>query len=356
MRLIKALAADDFENSSINRKLPMPASNKLDRPPLAWELDVPILAQPLVLRSLATLWIVAALVVLPLMGGIVAITNGIRAAVPLAVLILLLTGGLAIVSILILLLVFGSRMRMAFVIDDHGVVMRVIDKRARAANRLAAALGGLSGRPGLAGAGLIAVGGEEKRLVWSGVAEARYDPLHRTITLGNAWRPLLYVFCTPESYDEAKARIAGSIAEVPRTGRRRNPLWTALGITSLVVIATLPLFGMPYPFEADLFAVIFTLCFMLATVWLLPVMGWPTLAGVAWIAATIMRRGFAVHTIRATGDTYTGFQGLQGAEWLGILFGVIGLAILASLAIAALCGRMPSLLMQDTADMEGPNR
>lgn len=334
----------------------MTASSKFDRPPLAWERDVPILTHPAVLRTWAALWIVTAAIMLALVGGIVGVREGVKAVAPVAALVLLTTGGMVVVSTLALLLVFGNRMRMAFAIDARGIVARLTDTRARTANRLAAVLGIFFGRPGVAGAGIIAVHGEERSVVWSGIAEARYDPRRYTITLRNAWRPVLYVFCTPEIYEEAAARIAAGIAGTSRSvSRRGNPLWSTLGFTLLVVLATLPLFGMPYPFEADLFAVIFTLCFALATIWLVPLMGWPVLGGVAWIAATVVIRGFATRTNQFSGMTYSGFESLDGGEWIGMLVAFVGLAVLASVAVAALRGHIPSLLMRDTLEMEGSN-
>ena len=205
---------------------------------------------------------------------------------------LMMGGGLFVLSIVIMLVVFGNRMSMAFVIDDRGVNARIVDRRARIANRLAAVVGGLAGRPGAAGAGLIAMSNEETGTVWSGVASASYDSRRRTITLRNDWRPVIHVFCTPETYEEAAGRIADGLAGVRRRGRRgRNPLWPTLAWTVVVVLSVLPLFDMPYPFEPHLFSIIFVLCFAVATVWLVPLMGWPVLGGVAWIAATLALQG-----------------------------------------------------------------
>jgi hypothetical protein len=101
------------------------------------------------------------------------------------------------------------------------------------------------------------------------------------------------------------------------------------------------------------FLLFFTLCFALAAVWLVPLMGWPVLGGVAWIIATIMMRGFATRTNSFTGKVYSGFESLDGGEWLGMMVAFVGLAVLAGLAIAALRGRIQSLLMRDTLEMEG---
>lgn len=332
----------------------MPPSEESARTPLIWERDVPLLTNPAILRSVLLLWLVTAGVMCALVGGIVAVTDGLKSAVPIVEMCLTIVGGLALLSFLIMVLLFGNRMRMAFAIDERGVVARVIDRRAKATNRLAFLMGMLAGRPGAAGAGLIAMSDEERSAVWSSIVEARYDSRHLTITLRNGWRPILHLFCSPENFREVADRVARSLASVRRPARRvGNPLWRTLGLTLLVVLSVAPLFGMPYPFKPELFSVIFTLCFALATVWLIPLMGWPVLGGVAWIAATIVLQGLEMRTNQFSGHRYSGFGSLYGAEWIGIAVTCLGLAILAGIAVGALRGRIPSLLMSDMLEMSG---
>lgn len=324
------------------------------RPPLAWQCDVPLVTHPVMLRSLAIMCGVSAFIMISLVGGIIALTEGLKSALPMVGMGLMMGGGLFVLSIVIMLVVFGNRMSMAFVIDDRGVNARIVDRRARIANRLAALVGGLAGRPGVAGAGLIAMSNEETGTVWSGVASASYDPRRHTITLRNDWRPVIHVFCTLETYEEAAERIAAGLAGVRRSGRRgRNPLWPALAWTVVVILSVLPLFGMPYPFEPHLFSIIFVLCFAVATIWLVPLMGWPVLGGIAWIAATLALQGLESHTGLFSGNTYTGFGTMDVGEWIGFGIVCIGLAVLAGIAIAALRGRMVSLLMRDMLKMGG---
>lgn len=332
----------------------MATSETPDTHPLTWERDVPLLTHPAILGSVAMLWIVTGLLMLALVGGIIGIQDGIAAVVPLAAMLLLITGGLFVLSLLVMLVVFGNRMRMGFEIDDSGIVVRVIDNRAKVANRMAAAVGAFAGKPGVAGAGLIAMHDEERSAVWSSIAAVKYDPRRYTITLRNSWRTVLHVFCTPQNYKDAAARIAANVAAAARPAvARHNPLWSALGLTVVVVLATLPLFAMPYPFEPHLFAVIFTLCFALATVWLVPLMAWPVLGGIIWIAATIFLRGIEPTFNQFTETSNTGFGRLDSSDVAGLAVAAIGLAILAWISVAALRGRMSSLLMRDTEEMVG---
>jgi hypothetical protein len=331
--------------------------NESTTPPLTWELDVPLLTHPVMLKNFVTLWIVSGVIMLALVGGIVGVREGIKAFVAIAEMILLIIGGLSVLSLLVMLVVFGNRMRMAFAIDDRGIVARVVDSRAKVANRLAAVVGVVAGRPGVAGAGLIAMHDEERTAVWSGIAEARYDPRRYTITLRNAWRPILHVYCTSANYEQAALRVAAGLAGSSRpAGAWRNPLWGSLGLTVVVVLAILPLFGMPYPFETPLFVVIFTLCFAIATVWLLPVMAWAVLGGVCWTVGIILMRGIEPKTNQLTGGAYTSFELIDSSDLTGLTVAAIGLGVLVWISIAALRGRISSLLMRDTEEMVGGKR
>lgn len=323
--------------------------------PLTWQCDVPLLTNPVMVGGLIKVWAIAGLLMFGLVGGITGIQYGIKAVVPLAGMLSIILGGLFVLSLLIMLVVFGNRMRMSFTIDDRGVLVQLIDRRAKAANRLAAVAGVLGGKPGVAGAGLIAMSGEERGAVWSSIVTATYHPGRHTIALRNEWRVVLYVFCTPQIYQEAAARIAANIARAARPARapQRNPLWGALGLSVLVVLATLPLFGMLYPFEPHLLAVILILCFGLATIWLVPLMAWVVLAGVGWIVLTIVLRGLEPKVNQFTGARYTSFGYLDGGDFIGFAVALAGLAVLVAISIAALRGRISSVLTRDMNEMAG---
>lgn len=329
------------------------------RPPLSWQCDVPLVTHPVLLRSLAIMCGVSTFIMIALVGGLIAITDGVKSAVPMIGMGMMIGAGMFVLSLLIMLVVFRNRMTMQFQVDEHGATARVVDRRARIANRLAMVAGAASGRAGVTGAGMLAMSNEEVTTAWSGVASASYDPRRLTITLRNDWRPVVHLFCTPETYEEAAARVGEGLSGVQRTaeGRAaRNPLWAAMGWSIVVIVSVLPLFGMPYPFAPDLFAVILVLCFGLATVWLVPVMGWPVLAGIAWIAGTLVLQGFAPHTSRFSGDSYTAFGTLDAGEWIGFSITCAGLAVLAAIAVAALRGRLVSLLMSDMLKMAGERK
>ncbi|HQF31512.1 MAG TPA: hypothetical protein PLJ34_08695, partial [Hyphomicrobiales bacterium] len=103
-------------------------------------------------------------------------------------------------------------------------------------------------------------------------------------------------------------------------------------------------------FEVHLFALIFTLCFALATVWLIPLLAYAVLAGVGWMVFEITVRGLEVHQSQFGGEPWTGFSSLYGDEWLAMGLAAAGLVFLVWMSIAMLRGRLVSLLTRDMTE------
>lgn len=82
-----------------------------DMHPLTLERDVPLLTHPAILGSTTKLWIITGLLMLVLVGGIIGIQDGIKAVVPIAAMMMLLTGGLFMLSLLVMLVVSGKPLR-----------------------------------------------------------------------------------------------------------------------------------------------------------------------------------------------------------------------------------------------------
>jgi hypothetical protein len=113
---------------------------------------------------------------------------------------------------------------------------------------------------------------------------------------------------------------------------------------------------LPYPFEPHLFAIIFTFCFALATVWLIPLMAWPVLGGIIWIVGGTVMRGLEPRTNQFTGTVYSSFERLDVDELAVLAIATLGLAVVTGISIAALRGRISSLLMRDSEEMNNAKR
>lgn len=77
------------------------------------------------------------------------------------------------------------------------------------------------------------------------------------------------------------------------------------------------------------------------------------LGGVAWIAVTMVLHGTESKINQFTGTAYTGFGRLDTGDKIGLAVVAIGLAVLVWILVAALRGRISSLLMRDTEEMAG---
>ncbi len=319
---------------------------------LSWEADIGLVTNPLILRQLVTAPAIAGLIMFALLSFIFAVA-GEWESIPMILFISLLTAGaLAALMLLVAVLFFGNRFRARFAVDEKGFSVETVDRRARAANRLAVAMGVLGRNPGPAGAGVAGMARERESYSWRGIAAATYHPGWRGIALRNHWRTVAFLACTPTNYEQVAACVRAHVA--PRSSRpARNPLPRFLGRSALVMLASLPVFLLPYPFELDLLVPLLMVSFALATVWLLPVFGWVVIGAALWIAAEIALIALGTReSMFASLGTYRTYEILDTADWLALALAAAGLAYLAISSWRAARGHLPSLLSEDYAEAE----
>jgi hypothetical protein len=88
-------------------------------------------------------------------------------------------------------------------LDDKGAFCRTQAKQAKKnliINVLTVVLGLLSGKPAVAGAGVLAQSRQEVFLKWSHVRNVKYKPRSRTILLRGGWTENIALFCTEENH------------------------------------------------------------------------------------------------------------------------------------------------------------
>lgn len=324
-------------------------------PPLVWETGLKLMTGRY-LKSWTLAMLATAAVMLILLGTIFAAGGDGDQLPMLALVTALATGGLWLFGMMVMLLVFRGRVQVRYTIDADGIRMDTIDPMARGAGRAATVIGLLSGKPGLAGAGLIAQSRESEAVRWRGGFRADTDPDALHITIRNRWRPILYVQCTPETYAAAEARIA---TEMQRHGTEarvsdRSPLPWYLGQTILLVLACVPLFMLVDSHDIHLLPPILVMCFALATLWLINLFGWVVLAGLMFIGGNVvyellLPRASFLHR----GQTFTYLETLGGDDVAPLGLAALGAAWLAWLSIRALRGRFLALLIRDADEADG---
>jgi hypothetical protein len=261
-------------------------------------------------------------------------------------------GGLLVFSLLIMLVLFRNRMDARFVLDRRKAFCEMRSASLQRAVPYARWLGLLIGKPRLGGK-LRQAAYQGMEADWPLVAEARYDERRCQIVLRNRWRNLLVLYCPPPRYAEIAAFVQARLAAAHPPGevRQASPLPRALWRSALIVLACMGLFALPYPFEQDIFMLIFLLCFGIATVWIVSLLGYAVLFGVLWSVGEILHTGLrfreASLVFADMPRRYRGFDSLYGDEWLQLAVCLAGLAYLAWDAWRAVRGKNPSVMEGD---------
>lgn len=322
---------------------------------IVWDADLKLFS-PLMLGRWTWGMVVTLGVMLLIMGAVLIPNEGWRALLGIAPMFAAVTGGLWLLGLIIMAVVFRGRYGVRYTLSSTGLRMETTSTAAKTSNRLAIVVGVLARKPGVAGAGLLAASQETQEVKWGGRFSAAYDPANRMIALKGPWRTLLLVQCTPENYAEVAARVETELKR-HRTAARvpaKSPLPGYLLRTAATVIACAPMFVLADEYRLDLFMPIFILCFALATVWLLPVLAWAVLAGMALYAIEFIVAMLEERTsMFSPGETYLRYTVLSGDDWALLAVVGAGMAWLVWLCMSALRGRVESALAADQGDMEG---
>ncbi len=315
-----------------------------------WEANFPLLTNPMVLKQFYMLILFSGLFMFLLLSFMMIVTGEISAVPTMFLFTLIGVGVLALLMFLVMLLYFGNRIRVRFILDQNGATIQNIDKRSKIAGRAAVIFGALSLQPGTAGAGILAVAREEEQTAWSALAKAEYSPGHRTITLRNSWRPVQILICTPENYDIIAAYVSKQITEKSSTASEipvKNPLPRLLFRTSIVILAVVPVFILPYSFELDIFIPMLLILMALATIWLAAGLGWVVIVLAFILILQIVFKGFGTTaSIFNPGVLYRNFDLLYGSEWLAILLAFAGLIYLIIMSWRYARGKIKAAIKQ----------
>lgn len=323
--------------------------------PLTWDIAMPLATHPLIVRQYVMASLIVGFIMFALLGFIFAVEGEWEMVGEMVVVGLVSAAIIFVFSMVVSVVILGNRLKVRYTLDDGGVALDVIDRVARAAHRMAAVAGAARGSAAAAGAGLTAMAGEHRSAAWRGVREAIYRPRTQIIELRNRWRTYLFIYCPAERFDEVAAFVRDQVAA--HAGDRRpdtgaNPVFPALGWTVAVMIASVPFFILPWPFELHLFPNIALVTFAVATVWLIPMLAVGVLTALAGIAAQVVYLGLEMHKSVLGGSPFSGFDSISSDEWPPLLITAACFAFLAWFAIRNLRGRSVSMLAQDEDEMD----
>jgi hypothetical protein len=325
-------------------------------PTLAWEIDIPLVTNAYMVRTMLRVSLGSAAVVAALVSMMLAVQGAWDVIPPLLALFAAAGLGFFVLSLLIMLLVFGNRFKARFVVDAQGVRYETLDRVARAGNRAALAAGLLLGRPGAAGSGLLAMTQEDQALRWAGAFHAEVDAARRTITLRNGWRTLMMVYCTPDNFEAVRARVSERMAAQHTAERAsaRSPLGRYLRRTALVVLASLPCLLLAPVYGLGLLLPLLLLCFAVAMVWFVRPLAWVVLALAALLAAQVLLAALVTRESSVSrGSHYLRYEVLSGDDLALTALAAAGLAYLCWQAALTLKARVLPVLEADERDGGG---
>ncbi len=323
---------------------------------LSWEIGIPLLTNPRMLKTVALVVVLSVLVVLLLVGVVIASQGEWGDILALAKIFALVGVGLFVLFVLVMGVVFGNRLRTRYTVDEDGIVQETVDKVGKVGSRLAVIAGVLGRSPGTTGAGLIAMSNEVAALSWGGAFRVDAVPRRHLLVFRNAWRPIMEVYCTPENFAAVEALVRERMEE-RRTAERveaKSPLPRYLLHTVLVLAASFAVLVAHDAFDLDVLVPMIMLAFALATVWLIPLFGYVVLLTNALILFAFVMVLLEERTsMFRRGETYLHYEVFSDADWGHLVLALAGLAYLSWLSIRAVRGKLLSLLVRDQDDMGG---
>lgn len=163
---------------------------------VCWEISMPIFKNTVILKQLG----LAIGIPFGLVALVIVLVSG-RSRDTLYALGLM--AALLVLTWLFIMVVYRGKYEAEFVLDGKGILCRTQAKQAkknRIVNTLTMMLGLLSGKPAVAGAGMLAQSRQEVFLPWNCITKVKYNPQSCTIVLQGGWTEQIALFCTQSNF------------------------------------------------------------------------------------------------------------------------------------------------------------
>ncbi len=319
--------------------------------PISWDIEISLLSNYRVWADLTKITLVVSILFVLLLGIPLGAEGEWEALGQISLAAVAGTALLLIIGILLLALITGNRFGLHYEISESGVICKVTDNRARAISRGTLLTGIMTGSLATTSTGLVTMAGEEHVAFWTRIEYALFKPHRHIIDLRGSWRSLLVIYCPPNLYSQVESIIRSHITEnKPVKEMEKGPSLRSLILWTLIVIlACLPLFVLPFPFEMDLLVPLILLTFSIASIWLVSPLAYIVLLSVVAAVIQIILLGLERHVgnIGTIKFNYSGFESLRGDDWVPLIIAVIGLLFLLWFALQYIRGRKQSALERD---------
>lgn len=152
---------------------------------------------------------------------------GIAIGIPFGVLIvflfiakayyaLMLIGGLFLLTYLFILALWGGKYDVGFELNRvgiHNFTLKNQTKKNFMMNAATVVLGLFSGKPAVAGAGMLAQSRQSVMVKWSSIRKVKFIPKNHTVMIRAGFTENMALFCTPDNYTEVVAFIKSKLKE-----------------------------------------------------------------------------------------------------------------------------------------------
>ena len=318
---------------------------------IKWEIDIPLLNNKILIRQMIMVFFITYIIISVLMSTIFLVQGETESIPMLLLMFFLVCLGLFVLSILVMLLIFGNRMTLRFTVNDKGVLYEMVDKRGKKLTNLAIFSGVLSKKATTTGSGLIAKSREAVFINYKNIIKLVPKDKENVILLKNEWRTLLAIYCKEENYNEVKEFLNEIFKEkmVNVIERKiKNPLPKYILLSLLTIIMSIPIFNLPYPFEINLFVPILILFFTLGSIWLIRLLFFVTIGGSIYTIIFIIVKLFEKTESFIFDRTYFWYELISGEDIFALILLSISLLYFISFSIYSLKGNFSSMLERDS--------
>ncbi|MBC7194888.1 MAG: hypothetical protein H5U37_04455, partial [Caldisericia bacterium] len=257
---------------------------------------------------------------------------------------------LFVLSILVMLIIFGNRMTLRFTLDKKGVLYEMIDTREKKLSTLVIILGLLLKKPVTVGSGLIAKSLESIFFDFKNVLKSDFNDNKKIVFLKNEWRTLLAIYCKDENYEDVKEFINNKIREKNKEfkiEKVKNPLLKYIILSLITILASIPIFTLQYPFEINLFLPILILFFMLGAIWLTRLISVVSIGGSIYVILFIIFKLFQKRESIFFNKSYFNYELISSEDIIMFIFLSLSLIYFIGFSIYMLKGKFVSMLERD---------
>lgn len=180
---------------------------------IRWRVEVALLTNRFIVRDVLLGALATTVISGTLIGGIFAWSggwDGVRAGLIFAG---IMGAFILLMSVLTLGVIFGNKWPLEFVLTADGVIMNNVSEKAHAIHRLSWILAIVTGRPLMAGPGLLAQSREVVGIPWDEVRTVKHHAALGVIAITGGFLDNIRLYCTSANYADVARRVESLVRQ-----------------------------------------------------------------------------------------------------------------------------------------------